>query len=111
MSRQPLPIGTWGSISTCVERTDDKGKPDVDHDGPDVGVGGEFLEVFSVEAPALLVGGAHRRPSCTTHSPTAPDEHADQQYGEITRQQCDSAPAGGGFCCSDIRSTVRRTPA
>jgi integrase len=27
MPRSPLPIGTWGSISTRVERTDDKGKP------------------------------------------------------------------------------------
>ena len=27
MARPPLPIGTWGSISTSVERTDDKGKP------------------------------------------------------------------------------------
>ncbi|MEU4291872.1 helix-turn-helix domain-containing protein [Kribbella sp. NPDC026596] len=41
MSRSPLPIGTWGSISTSVERTDDKGKPVAyrskakfrDHDG------------------------------------------------------------------------------
>ncbi|WP_327633063.1 hypothetical protein OHB24_23950 [Kribbella sp. NBC_00482] len=41
MSRPPLPIGTWGSISTIVERTDDKGKPVAyraktkfrDHDG------------------------------------------------------------------------------
>ena len=41
MSRSPLPIGTWGSISTRVERTDDKGKPVAyrskakfrDHDG------------------------------------------------------------------------------
>ncbi|MEJ1105679.1 MULTISPECIES: hypothetical protein [unclassified Kribbella] len=41
MSRPPLPIGTWGSISTSVERTDDKGKPVAyrskakfrDHDG------------------------------------------------------------------------------
>ena len=27
MSRPPLPVGTWGSISTRVERTDAKGKP------------------------------------------------------------------------------------
>jgi integrase len=27
MSRPPLPVGTWGSISTCVERIDAKGKP------------------------------------------------------------------------------------
>ena len=27
MSRPPLPIGTWGSISTRVEKTDAKGKP------------------------------------------------------------------------------------
>src|SRR4051794_14532285 len=41
MSRPPLPIGSWGSISTSVERTDDKGKPSAyraktkfrDHDG------------------------------------------------------------------------------
>jgi hypothetical protein len=41
MSRPSLPIGTWGSISTSVERTDDKGRPAAyraktkfrDHDG------------------------------------------------------------------------------
>ncbi|WP_405072003.1 hypothetical protein OG558_22175 [Kribbella sp. NBC_01510] len=41
MSRPPLPIGTWGSISTRVEKTDAKGKPVTclskarirDHDG------------------------------------------------------------------------------
>ncbi|MDX2973530.1 hypothetical protein [Kribbella solani] len=41
MSRPPLPIGTWGSISTRVEKTDAKGKPITylakarirDHDG------------------------------------------------------------------------------
>ncbi|TCC55369.1 site-specific integrase [Kribbella pittospori] len=41
MARPPLPIGTWGSISTSVERTDGKGKPAAyrakakfrDHDG------------------------------------------------------------------------------
>ncbi|GAA3128945.1 integrase [Kribbella aluminosa] len=41
MSRPPLPIGGWGSISASVERTDDKGKPVAyraktkfrDHDG------------------------------------------------------------------------------
>jgi integrase len=27
MSRPPLPVGTWGSISTRVAKTDDKGKP------------------------------------------------------------------------------------
>ena len=27
MSRPPLPIGTWGEISTWVAQTDDKGKP------------------------------------------------------------------------------------
>lgn len=27
MSRPPLPIGTWGSISTRVAKTDEKGKP------------------------------------------------------------------------------------
>ena len=27
MSRAPLPIGTWGSISTRVVKTDAKGKP------------------------------------------------------------------------------------
>ena len=27
MSRPPLPVGTWGSISTRVERIDAKGKP------------------------------------------------------------------------------------
>jgi hypothetical protein len=27
MSRQPLPIGTWGRIHTRVEKTDEKGKP------------------------------------------------------------------------------------
>ena len=27
MSRAPLPIGTWGSISTRVEKIDAKGKP------------------------------------------------------------------------------------
>ena len=27
MSRPPLPIGTWGSISTRVEKADAKGKP------------------------------------------------------------------------------------
>ena len=26
MARAPLPIGTWGSISTRVEKTDAKGK-------------------------------------------------------------------------------------
>ncbi|MFG1820644.1 helix-turn-helix domain-containing protein [Kribbella sp. NPDC049174] len=41
MSRPPLPIGTWGQISTWVTKTDDKGKPITyksqakfrDHDG------------------------------------------------------------------------------
>jgi hypothetical protein len=41
MSRAPLPLGSWGSISTSVERTDNKGKPAAyraktkfrDHDG------------------------------------------------------------------------------
>src|SRR4051794_13991616 len=41
MSRPPLPLGSWGSISTSVERTDDKGRPVAyrakakfrDHDG------------------------------------------------------------------------------
>jgi len=41
MSRPPLPLGSWGSISTSVERTDGKGKPVAfrakakfrDHDG------------------------------------------------------------------------------
>ncbi|MFF0270027.1 hypothetical protein [Kribbella sp. NPDC004536] len=41
MARPPLPIGSWGSISTSVERTDDKGRPVAyraktkfrDHDG------------------------------------------------------------------------------
>ncbi|TDO47147.1 phage integrase family protein [Kribbella sp. VKM Ac-2527] len=41
MSRPPLPIGSWGSISTSVERTDDKDRPVAyraktkfrDHDG------------------------------------------------------------------------------
>jgi hypothetical protein len=27
MPRPPLPIGTWGAISTWVAQTDDKGKP------------------------------------------------------------------------------------
>jgi integrase len=27
MPRHPLPIGTWGRISTSIERTDEKGKP------------------------------------------------------------------------------------
>jgi hypothetical protein len=41
MPRHPLPIGTWGRISTSIERTDEKGKPGSyrskarfrDHDG------------------------------------------------------------------------------
>jgi hypothetical protein len=41
MSRPPLPIGTWGNISTRIEKTDGKGKPVTylskarirDHDG------------------------------------------------------------------------------
>lgn len=41
MSRPPLPIGTWGNLSTRIEKTDAKGKPVTypsktrirDHDG------------------------------------------------------------------------------
>jgi integrase len=61
MSRPPLPIGSWGSISTSVERTDDRGRPVAhraktkfrDHDGR-VRVVSAFGKTKSAAKGALL---------------------------------------------------------